>query len=110
MEISPGVEFVREWGKKSSLTVKQISAKICRLLSVTVFLHASNIHRIEEKRKQIEKDVLNLVIVTTKEKLGSHRIDKPLQIKPHADLILYTVMRTLSTRKRCIKSLSNYPN
>ncbi|OMJ13287.1 hypothetical protein AYI70_g8597 [Smittium culicis] len=88
---SPVIELFREWVQNSSPTVKQITAKLCWLLSLTCFLRASDIHRIDYQRSQIEKGVLNLVIVAPKEKRGGRPVEKSCQINPHADIILCPV-------------------
>ncbi|OMJ19687.1 hypothetical protein AYI70_g4563 [Smittium culicis] len=68
MDISPVIESLREWAQNSSLTVKQITAKLCWMLSVSGFFHARNIHMIEEQRRHIEKWLLNLVLYPLKKK------------------------------------------
>ncbi|OMJ07777.1 hypothetical protein AYI70_g10859 [Smittium culicis] len=55
MDISPVIELFREWGQNSSFTIKQITVKICWLLSVTGSLRASDIHTIDDQRSHIEK-------------------------------------------------------
>ncbi|OMJ28641.1 hypothetical protein AYI69_g1885 [Smittium culicis] len=48
MDISPVIKLLREWGQNSTLTIKQITAKLCWLLPVTGFLRASDIYRIDD--------------------------------------------------------------
>ncbi|OMJ10348.1 hypothetical protein AYI69_g10283 [Smittium culicis] len=88
MDISPVIKLLREWGQNSTLTTKQITPKLCWLLSVTGFLRANEIHRIDEQCIHIDQGVLNLVIVAPKEKRGDRPIEKPCQTNPQTDIIL----------------------
>ncbi|OMJ26038.1 hypothetical protein AYI70_g462 [Smittium culicis] len=91
MDISAVIELLREWVQISSLTIKQITAKIFWLLSVTGFLSDSDIQRIEYQRIRIKHGVLNLVIVAPKEKRGGLPVEKPCQINPYVDRIIFPV-------------------
>ncbi|OMJ25605.1 hypothetical protein AYI69_g4230 [Smittium culicis] len=91
MNISPVIEFFREWGENSSLTTKKIAAKLCWQLSVTRFLRAREIRRVDDQRFRIYQDILNLVLVDPKEKRGGRQIENQFQINPHTDIILLLV-------------------
>ncbi|OMJ24769.1 hypothetical protein AYI69_g4523, partial [Smittium culicis] len=66
----------------------KITANLYWLLSVTDFLRTSDIHRVDGERSRVEQELLYLVIVVPKEKRGGRPIEKPCQIKLHADIIL----------------------
>ncbi|OMJ15319.1 hypothetical protein AYI70_g7346, partial [Smittium culicis] len=50
IDISPVLNLFKEWGPSNELSTKKLTAKLCWLLSVTGFLRASDIHRIDDKR------------------------------------------------------------
>ncbi|OMJ25055.1 hypothetical protein AYI70_g1158 [Smittium culicis] len=111
MDISPVIELFREWRKNSSLTVKKITTKLCWMLSVSGFLYASGIHRIDDQHSHIEKGVLYLAIVVPKEKRGCRPVEKPCQINPHEDIVLYPSKCVHGLqRKGGIQSLPNSPH
>ncbi|PWA01876.1 hypothetical protein BB558_001992 [Smittium angustum] len=92
IDISPILELFRTWGPTDGLTDKQLTSKLSWLLSVTGFLRASDIHRIDDGRTRIEKKVLKLIIVAPKEKRGGRPVEKPCQINSHIDPILCPVI------------------
>ncbi|OMJ18478.1 hypothetical protein AYI70_g5333 [Smittium culicis] len=92
LDIAPVLDTFKEWGPTSDLTVKRLTAKLCRLLSVTGFLRPSDIHRIDDKRSHVTLGVLHLVIVAPKVKRAGRPIEKPCQIAPHTDPILCPVL------------------
>ncbi|OMJ16950.1 hypothetical protein AYI70_g6284, partial [Smittium culicis] len=110
MDISLVIKLLREWGQNSTLTVKQITAKLCWLLSVTGFLRASDIHRIDDQRSHIDQGVLNLVIVAPKKKRGGHPIEKPCQINPHIDTILCLVNAYMVYKEKIAVNLCPTPH
>ncbi|OMJ25904.1 hypothetical protein AYI70_g579 [Smittium culicis] len=110
MDISPVIKLLREWGQNSTLTVKQITAKLCWLLPVTGFLRASDIHRIDDQRSHIDQGVLNLVIVAPKEKRGGRPIEKPCQINPHTDKILCPVNAYMVYKEKIAVNLCPTPH
>ncbi|OMJ14309.1 hypothetical protein AYI69_g8652 [Smittium culicis] len=50
IDISPILGLFMEWGPSHELSTKKLTAKLCWLLSVTGFLRAVDIHRIDDER------------------------------------------------------------
>ncbi|OMJ22772.1 hypothetical protein AYI70_g2657 [Smittium culicis] len=99
MDISPVIKLLREWGQNSTLTVKQITAKLCWLLSVTGYDRASDIRRIDDQRSHIDKGVLNLVIVASKENEVAARLKNHARSTPTPILYYAQLMHIWYTRK-----------
>ncbi|OMJ07797.1 hypothetical protein AYI69_g11320 [Smittium culicis] len=110
MDISTVIKLLLEWVQNSTFTIKQITAKLYWLLSVTGFLRASNIHRIDEQRSHIDQGVLNLVIVAPKEKRSGRPIEKPCQINPHTDIILCPVNAYMVYKEKIAVNLCPTPH
>ncbi|OMJ16691.1 hypothetical protein AYI69_g7741 [Smittium culicis] len=110
MDISPIIKLLREWGQNSTITIKQITAKLYWLLSVTGFLRGSDIHRIDDQRSHIDKGVLNLVIVVPKEKRGGRPIEKTCQINLHTDIILCPVNAYMLYKEKIAVNLCPAPH
>ncbi|OMJ13650.1 hypothetical protein AYI69_g8920 [Smittium culicis] len=53
IDISPVLDLFKEWGPSHDLSTKKLTAKPYWLLSVTGFLRASDIHRIDDERSHI---------------------------------------------------------
>ncbi|OLY79325.1 hypothetical protein AYI68_g6608 [Smittium mucronatum] len=68
--VNPGNHSVQGMGTFTRSVDKQLIAKLYWLISVTVLLRASNIHRIEDGRSRLDKGVLNMVKVAPNEKKG----------------------------------------
>ncbi|OMJ14702.1 hypothetical protein AYI70_g7724 [Smittium culicis] len=105
IDISPVLYLFKEWGPSNECSIKKLTAKICWLLSVTGFLRASDIHRIDDERSHVSLGVLNLVIIAPKEKRSGRQIEKPCQISPHTDPILCPVVAYLVYKEKVVTSL-----
>ncbi|OMJ26612.1 hypothetical protein AYI70_g39 [Smittium culicis] len=92
LDIPPVLDTFKEWGPTSGLTVKRLTANLFCLLSVTGFLRPINKYRIDDEQSHVTQGVLYLVIVAPKENRAGRPIEKPCQIAPHTDQILFPVL------------------
>ncbi|OMJ26447.1 hypothetical protein AYI70_g157 [Smittium culicis] len=109
-DISPVLDLSKEWGPSTECSIKKLTAKICLLLSITGFLKASDIHRIDDERSHVSLGVLNLVIIAPKEKRSGRPIEKPCQISPHNDPILCPVIAYSVYKEKVATSLCPTPH
>ncbi|PVU93748.1 hypothetical protein BB561_003065 [Smittium simulii] len=95
IDILPILDLFRDWGPTPNLSVKQLTAKLCWLLSVTGFLRASDIHRIDDARSLINQGVLCLTIFAPKENEEAEKVAHNLCPTPHVNNSMWTVNRLI---------------
>ncbi|PVU93176.1 hypothetical protein BB561_003430 [Smittium simulii] len=97
-------------GFTKTLNDLSIKSFLCWLLSVTGFLRASNIYRIDDARGLINQGVLCLAIVAPKEKQKGHPVENPCQINPHTDPILCPVLTYTVYKEKVAHNLCPTPH
>ncbi|OLY81850.1 hypothetical protein AYI68_g4038 [Smittium mucronatum] len=76
----------KKWGPLTSLSIKNLTDKLCQILLVTEFLRASDIQGIDEGQSNIVAGILHLVMVAPREKAGGRSIKYCFQISPQNTL------------------------
>ncbi|PVV02173.1 hypothetical protein BB560_003381, partial [Smittium megazygosporum] len=90
-DITPAINQIRTWGITENLNLRQLTTKLCWLLSICGFLRSSDIHRIDDSQTTITDELVRFVIIGPKEKRKGSAIIKPCEIKRHTDIILCPV-------------------
>ncbi|OMJ26865.1 hypothetical protein AYI69_g3718 [Smittium culicis] len=88
------------WGPTRNLGTKELTAKLCWLLSICEFLRSSDLHRVDDAQTLVSEDYIRLAIVAPKEKRKGRPICKPCEIKSHSDKILCPVETYKEYKKR----------
>ncbi|OMJ25148.1 hypothetical protein AYI70_g1099 [Smittium culicis] len=91
LDITPILDRFESDGPSDTLTIKDLTSKICWLLAVCGLLRASDIHRIDDIRTIVYDHELRFIIVASKEKRGGRPIEKQCVFKAHNNRLLFPV-------------------
>ncbi|ORX65219.1 hypothetical protein DL89DRAFT_228123 [Linderina pennispora] len=90
-DISPILTSFRSLGPSATLSIPDLTRKLCWLLAVTGFMRPSDIARIDASRLAIHADHAYLIIVAPKELRRGRRIERPVHIHRHPDPLICPV-------------------
>ncbi|OMJ18751.1 hypothetical protein AYI69_g6885 [Smittium culicis] len=100
----------RDWGNTAELFDKNLTSKLYWLLAVTGFLRASDINRIDDSKTIIALGILNLAIVSPKEKRKGRPIIHHFQISRHIDQTLCPVYTDVVYKQRIAQTSCPTPH
>ncbi|OMJ25103.1 hypothetical protein AYI70_g1131 [Smittium culicis] len=91
LDTTPILDRFESDGPSETLTIKDLTSKICWLLAVCGLLRASDIHRIDDIRTIVYDHELRFIIVAPKEKRGGRPIEKQCVVNAHNNKLLCPV-------------------
>jgi hypothetical protein len=92
VDIAPIIRHLHQLGPNHSMSLPDLTAKLCWLLGVCGFMRPSDIERVDLDKSSLHlQDKVVLTVVAPKEKRLGQRIHKDVTIRQHSDPLLCPV-------------------
>ncbi|OAQ23023.1 hypothetical protein K457DRAFT_83937, partial [Linnemannia elongata AG-77] len=99
-DLTPVIRYLRALGNNKSMSVTNLTKKLCWLLATCGFLRPDDLRCTDARASRVIKGNLELMVLFPKETRQGQKIIKPVVIYPHPDEALCPVKAFIEYRNR----------